>query len=57
MFNPQLGTPRDLNGDGDVDQEDHSGDYQLLPVVVRVRWAGSSGFERVELKSMLADLQ
>lgn len=43
----ELGMPRDLNGDGDIDALDHSADYQILPVRVRVVWRGSKGNDRV----------
>lgn len=50
----QLGMPRDLNGDGLVDAADHSADYELLPVLVRVSWRGRNGPAQVELKTLLA---
>lgn len=39
----QLGMPRDLNGDGDAADGDVSANAHVLPVVVSVRWHGSSG--------------
>ncbi len=51
----QLGTPRDLNGDGVVDAADHSADYRLLPVLVRVRWRGPNGDSRLEVKTILGE--
>jgi type II secretory pathway pseudopilin PulG len=50
-----LGMPRDLNGDGVIDSEDHSDDYQLLPVRVLVEWEGKSGTARLEVRTLLAD--
>jgi type II secretory pathway pseudopilin PulG len=38
-----LGLPRDLNGDGDEEDEDVSADAALLPVVLRLRWASAGG--------------
>ena len=38
-----FGTPRDLNGDNLIDDQDHSGDYVLLPVQVDIRWRGRVG--------------
>jgi prepilin-type N-terminal cleavage/methylation domain-containing protein len=35
---PRYGLPWDLNGDGAIDANDHSGDYRQLPIVVRMRW-------------------
>jgi len=52
----QFGTPRDLNADGVVDALDHSGDYMLLPVVVRLSWRGRVGNSSLEFRTFLADL-
>lgn len=52
---PVLGMPRDLNGDGGTDGLDHSDDFQMLPVLVRVAWRGSSGPATLEVKTILAD--
>lgn len=51
---PELGMPRDLNGDGVIDGANHALDYKLLPVLVRVRWRTASGNGQFELKTMLA---
>ena len=48
-----LGMPRDLDGDGAVDPFDHSSDYALLPVIVRIEWRGAGGDGRFELKTIL----
>lgn len=50
---PELGMPRDLNGDGVIDDQDHSGDYVLLPVRVRLEWQGSGGPAQVEFHTVL----
>lgn len=52
---PELGMPHDLNGDGVPDSADRSGDYALLPVLVRVEWRGKSGTNKVEIKTILSD--
>ena len=53
---PQLSMPRDLNGDGAIDGDDHAGDYQLLPVIVRVEWRSSSGQPSTyQLRTLLAN--
>jgi prepilin-type N-terminal cleavage/methylation domain-containing protein len=39
----EIGMPRDLNGDGDVDDNDVGGTASLLPVVIRMRWVGING--------------
>jgi hypothetical protein len=51
----ELGMPRDLNGDNVIDGNDHSVDYRLLPVLVRVRWRSAAGPGRLEFKTMLAN--
>ncbi|MFT7661947.1 MAG: prepilin-type N-terminal cleavage/methylation domain-containing protein [Planctomycetota bacterium] len=56
VANPTFGTPRDLNGDGLADALDHSSDYQLLPVVVRMAWRTTKGTARLEFKTVLVDL-
>lgn len=54
-FVPRLEMPRDLNGDGVVDDEDHAGDYRILPVLVRVEWRSPAGKARLEMATLLAD--
>jgi len=49
----QMGFPLDLNGDGDNADLDVSTGYQLLPVLVTIRWRGSIGDQRVDLRSIL----
>ena len=51
-----LGMPRDLDGDGLIDADDHSNDYGLLPVLIRLRWTGTSGASSLEFKTTLARL-
>jgi hypothetical protein len=51
-----LGMPRDLNADGVVDAGDHFADYRVLPVRVRVEWAGKSGPRALELTTLLTGL-
>jgi prepilin-type N-terminal cleavage/methylation domain-containing protein len=55
VVNAKLGMPRDLNGDGVIDGNDHSADYQLLPVLVRVHWRGVAGNGLVELPTILGN--
>lgn len=50
---PELGLPRDLNGDSILDGQDHSHDYLQLPVCVRVRWQGSTGPAVYQLDALL----
>lgn len=49
-----LGTPKDLNGDGVIDSLDHRLDHLLLPVRVEVRWTGPAGMQSVTLDSILS---
>jgi len=46
---------RDLNGDGDFDDLNHATDYVLLPVTVRIVWAGTAGRRSVEFSTVLAN--
>ena len=56
VTNVKLGMPHDLNGDGVIDGLNHSLDYKLLPVLVRVRWQSADGTSAtVELKTILAN--
>ncbi len=41
--NATFGTPRDLSGDSIIDANDHTDDYFLLPVQIRIRWTGKVG--------------
>jgi hypothetical protein len=45
--------PRDLSGDSVIDDQDHSGKYFILPVQIRVRWAGATGERRYEMATQL----
>jgi hypothetical protein len=51
--NPLLGMPRDLNGDNELDSLDHSGDYTMLPLAVRLQWEGASGQREITVPTML----
>jgi type II secretory pathway pseudopilin PulG len=50
-----LGLPRDLNGDSILDSLDHSKDYILLPILIRVKWEGENGPRLFEVYTMLSD--
>lgn len=52
----ELGMPRDLNGDGVMDAIDHSTNYTILPVRIRVEWSGVRGFQVIELVSQVGVL-
>jgi hypothetical protein len=48
-----LGMPRDLNGDGVIDSENHAKDYLVLPVRILVEWRGMTGERTYELHTVL----
>ena len=48
-----IGMPRDLNGDGVVDGENHSADYLILPIRIRVFWRGKAGIRTFEICTVL----
>src|SRR4030095_7848795 len=50
---PELGMPCDLNGDGTIDSLDHSRDYRILPVLVRVRWKSGETSESLAVPAVL----
>jgi type II secretory pathway pseudopilin PulG len=49
-----LGMPRDLDGDGAIDADDHAADYRVLPVEVRVAWQGRAGRKEIVLRTVVA---
>jgi len=51
---PELGMPRDLNGDGVIDGLDHAGDYTVLPVRVTLQWLGPGTSQRVDVVTTLS---
>jgi prepilin-type N-terminal cleavage/methylation domain-containing protein len=51
--NRSLGMPRDLSGDGKIDDQDHSDSYFILPVQIHLRWKGATGIREFELASQL----
>jgi prepilin-type N-terminal cleavage/methylation domain-containing protein len=48
-----LGMPRDLNGDGLIDSENHAADYLIIPIRIRVIWRGKTGPREFELCTVL----
>lgn len=52
---PELGMPRDLNGDVLIDERDHADDCALLPVVVRLRWKGRHGERELAIHTVLSE--
>jgi type II secretory pathway pseudopilin PulG len=51
---PELGMPRDLNGDLVIDGADRSSDYILLPVLVRLRWESAGHVHSHEVRTILS---
>jgi prepilin-type N-terminal cleavage/methylation domain-containing protein len=49
-----LGLPGDIDGDGFTDDLDHSGDYRMLPVRIRVQWEGVTGPRTMDLVTILS---
>ncbi len=47
LVDAALGFPRDINGDGVVDNLDHSTDYTLLPLAIELAWQ-ANGRDRTE---------
>jgi len=54
---PELGLPRDLNGDSIVDGLDHRGDLVRLPLRVRVDWRSRNGARSYSITTMLAQVR
>ena len=54
VVDADIGMPRDLDGDSKIDGEDHSRDYTLLPVRIRVDWRGRNGPRHMALSSQLS---
>ena len=57
LVDAQLGMPRDLNGDSLVDALNHTADYTLLPVVIRLRWRGQHGPREFRLYTVFSELR
>jgi len=53
----ELGLPRDLDGLGGVDANDHASDYRVLPVRVVIRWNGQNGARTFELVTVLTGFE
>jgi type II secretory pathway pseudopilin PulG len=48
LVDAELGFPRDLDGDG-IDGDPHNDDYEILPILIRVRWTGQLGERTFDL--------
>lgn len=52
-----LGMPRDLNGNNVIDTANHSSDYLVLPVRVRIEWKSGAGARRFDIVTQLGDFR
>ena len=54
---PEVGLPRDLNGDGDTDDSgaDVTDNYRLVPVKITVSWRGVAGNKSTMLYAVIGD--
>jgi len=55
LKDPRFGCPRDLNGDGDTLDQLGSGQYGLLPVIIRIEWQGTAGSSTLQLRTLLGN--
>src|SRR5262249_53557708 len=53
MADSKLRVPLDLDLDGVVDDQDHAGDYRILPVRVRVAWQEGTEERELEVVTIL----
>lgn len=51
----RFGLPYDLDHDGNISADSVAQTYQLLPVIVRVRWRGEKGPQQVEVATWLSN--
>ena len=49
-----LGAARDLDLDGALDGLDHSTDYRILPVLVRIEWRSGRRTNRIEMQTIVS---
>ena len=52
---PDLGMPRDLNGDGVISTGALTGGYLVLPVRIRVAWEGPTGPKSITLRTLMVN--
>lgn len=52
-----FGLPRDLDGNSIIDGADHSADYYILPVEVRLQWTGKTGEREYSVFATLCSYQ
>jgi type II secretory pathway pseudopilin PulG len=55
ITDPELGMPRDLNGDGDsTDTDVSTGRMFLLPAQITLRWQGATGERQLSVPTLVA---
>lgn len=54
---PNLGLPRDLNGDAVIDANDHRADFTLLPVEIELRWICAGRPRLLRITTILSELR
>ena len=52
---PELGLPRDLDGDGAIGNRDVIGSYNLLPIIVQISWLSTQGDRTRQIFTYLSD--
>lgn len=57
MVDERLGMPRDLDGNGGIDDIDHSTDFRILPVIVEVEWTSELGPRSLSIFTLLTDFE
>src|SRR5688572_14918806 len=57
VVNEPLGMPRDLDGNNVIDTADHSSDYLMLPVRIRIEWKNGLGARRFDIVTQLGDFR
>ncbi len=53
VVDDSLGMPRDLNLDGVIDAADHSLDYRILPVLIRVEWESGGRDRELDVRTIV----
>ncbi|MEZ5973415.1 MAG: hypothetical protein R3F33_02190 [Planctomycetota bacterium] len=57
MEAPELGLPRDLNGDCIIDAANHGNDYSIFPVQIELQWRGQFGNRLIRFHTIFAELK
>jgi len=57
LVDAQLGFPRDIDGNGLVDEADHSFDYRILPILLEAEWQGELGPRTFRMFTVMTDFR